>query len=484
MTILDLTLKEHLSAEDHSLKINPPVRYNLWLKLKQITPLVLGLSTFVMILYAITQHSLAILMAFYIFGLSGLVLVWRSGATSIRIFTIIYGIASIVAIMLSLILSNEYGVPYVGGGSDELHYERKGIEFAQYFGLFDYRTIRGGLVRVDHNSVGYVYLVGLLAKFSVIFGGFHTMVPRLFNAACLALLSVVVFNMGQRLRLHKLTALIAALFVGGLPLMMWVSVQTLRDIIQALLLVTLVFLWLPNHNSRWRYSLPVLLLLSGFAMLPIWEMRKAQALIFLVFAAFAIVTNRHSYKPLRFIFLSLPVFLISAYVITFFYGYLSKDVLFYLKLFEQYSEYRTLDTVGGGLSSIVFETAIFPFGWIYRVFYAIISPIPVSYDTIDRAWLSIGTIIHLLFLPFLWIGIKRGMQNSSWKLIMVAFLLLFVGMSMFTFTFRHIVQYLPFGVLLTAYGIEQYQGNYKYLCLIMGGTGFIMVLIYIILKTF
>ena len=64
MTILDLTLKEHLSAEDHSLKINPPVRYNLWLKLKQITPLVLGLSTFVMILYAITQHSLAILMAF------------------------------------------------------------------------------------------------------------------------------------------------------------------------------------------------------------------------------------------------------------------------------------------------------------------------------------------------------------------------------------------------------------------------------------
>ena len=411
MTILDLTLKEHLSAEDHSLKINPPVRYNLWLKLKQITPLVLGLGTFVIILYAITQYSLAILMAFYIFGLSGLVLVWRSGATSIRIFTIIYGIASIVAIMLSLILSNEYGVPYVGGGSDELHYERKGIEFAQHFGLFDYRTIRGGLVRVDHNSVGYVYLVGLLAKFSVIFGGFHTMVPRLFNAACLALLSVVVFNMGQRLRLQKHTALIAALFVGGLPLMMWVSVQTLRDIIQALLLVTLVFLWLPNHNSRWRYSLPVLLLLSGFAMLPIWEMRKAQALIFLVLAAFAIITNRHSYKPLRFVFLSLPVFLISAYVIAQFYGYLSKNVLYNLELFELYSEYRIGDSVGGGLSSIVFETAIFPFGWIYRVLYALISPIPVSYDTIDKAWLSIGTIIHLLFLPFLWIGIKQGIHH-------------------------------------------------------------------------
>ena len=44
---------------------------------------------------------------------------------------------------------------------------------------------------------------------------------------------------------------------------------------------------------------------------------------------------------------------------------------------------------------------------------------------------------------------------------MVAFLLLFVGMSMFTFTIRHIVQYLPFGVLLTAFGIEKYQGNYK-----------------------
>ena len=484
MTISNLSLKENLPVESFSLKTNPPKRYNLWLKLEQIAPLAIMLGTFVMILYAMTQHSLPTLIAFYTFGISGLAMVWRSGGTSIRIFIIIYGMSSIVAVMLSFILSNEYGVPYVGGGSDELHYERKGIEFAQRLGLFDYGAIRGGIVNRDHNSVGYVYLVGLLAKFSAVFGSFHTMVPRLFNAACLALLSVVVFNMGQRLRLQKHTALIAALFVGGLPLMMWVSVQTLRDIVQTLLLVTLVFLWLPDNNSRWRYSLPVLLLMSSFIMFPIWEMRKAQALVFLVFAAFAIVTNRHSYNPLRFFFLSLPVFLISVYIIALFYSILSKDVFYILDLLKYYSDYRSGDSVGGGLSSIVFETSTFPFGWIYRSLYALISPIPLSYVPVYKAWLSLGTIIHLLFLPFLWIGIKNGMGHHSWRLIVVAFLLLFVGMSMFTFTIRHIVQYLPFGVLLTAFGIEKYQGNYKYLCLMMGGTGFIMILVYIIVKIF
>ena len=59
-----------------------------------------------------------------------------------------------------------------------------------------------------------------------------------------------------------------------------------------------------------------------------------------------------------------------------------------------------------------------------------------------------------------------------------------MGMSMFSFTIRHIVQYLPFGVLLIALGIEQYQGNYKYLSLAMGGIGVIMGFIYIIIKTF
>jgi len=38
--------------------------------------------------------------------------------------------------------------------------------------------------------------------------------------------------------------------------------------------------------------------------------------------------------------------------------------------------------------------------------------------------------------------------------IMVPFLLLFIGMTMFTFTVRHITQFMPFGILLAALGLS------------------------------
>ena len=423
-------------------------------------------------------------MAYLVFGLTGLAIVWRGGGTPVRIYFTIYGLAALAAVTLGWVFSNDYGVPYDVGGSDELHFEEKGIEFAQHFGLFDYGAIRGGIVSEGHNSVGYVYLIGLLAKFSAVFGGFHTMVPRLFNAVVLALLSVVVFQMGQRLRLQKRTAITAALFVGGLPLMMWVAVQTLRDIFQTLLIVTLVFLWLPDQYNRWRYSLPILMLLSLLLLLPVWEMRKPQALVALVFMAFAIIANRRSFKPLKLVFLILPIALAGVYLIWLFYDLLSIDVFNALDSIERYAELRGASGTGGGLSSIVFETPLFPIGWCYRMAYALVSPIPVVFSPIDKAWLSLGTVIHLLFLPFMWVGFKRGIRHSAWRLIAAAFVLLFIGMAMFTFTIRHMVQYLPFGILLAALGFELYRGDPRRIWLVMGATGAVLGVTYLMLKGF
>ena len=84
-------------------------------------------------------------------------------------------------------VKREPGFLYFLRGSDELHYEEVGLAFAQTLDLFDYIGIRGNLVPVWHNSVGYIYVVGVLDKFALLFGEAHTMVPRLFNAAMLGL---------------------------------------------------------------------------------------------------------------------------------------------------------------------------------------------------------------------------------------------------------------------------------------------------------
>ena len=459
-----------------------PRKYFRSISLKMGSALAIWLGTLLITRYGYNQASLVTLMAYATFFLAGFAVVWRSGATSIRIFATVYGTATVATVALAWIFTNAYGVPYWNGGSDELHYEEAGIEFAQRFGLFDYGAIREGIVQEWHNSVGYIYLMGLQVKFSELFGGFHTMVPRLLNAACLALLSVMVFNIGLRLRLQKRIAIAAALFSGCLPLMMWVSVQTLRDIIQTLLLVTLVYLWVPDHKNRWRYSVPVLILLSVLLLLPIWELRKPQAFVALAIMAFAIVSNRSSYKPMQLVLLTLPIAMACAHLISLFYAVLNKDVLDFIDATESYAELRGTGGTGGGLSSIVFETPLFPIGWLYRTTYALISPLPVEFLPIDKAWLSLGTVIHLLFLPFMWMGLKRAFWHQAWRLIAGAFVLLFIGMAMFTFSSRHITQYLPFAILLAALGYENYLGDHRRVWLAMGALGAAMGVTYVVLK--
>jgi hypothetical protein len=426
--------------------------------------------------------SLATLVAYAIFGFLGFALVWCLGGKSIRIFAIVYGTATVAAVVLAEIFTASYGVPYMEGGSDELHFEEVGVKFSQNYGILNYGDIRGNLVDQWHNSIGYIYLIGLLAKFSAWFGGFHTMVPRLFNAACLGILSVLVYQTGLRLRLQNRTAVAAALFAGCLPLMVWVSVQTLRDLLQSLLIMSLVNIWLPNQNNRWRFSLPVLISLSFLLMMPIWEMRKPQALVALIFIAFAIMSNRRSFKPLQFILLTLPIAVAAAYLIAMFYTLLHTDILDLIDSIDSYAEMRGEGGTGGGLSSIIFESSLFPIGWLYRIAYALATPLPVEFLPIDKAWLSIGTVVHFMFLPFLLIGLRKAIGYPAWRLIVVAFILLFIGMAMFTFTARHITQYLPLAILLTALGFESHRGDLQKIFLTTGIIGGCLGLTYIVLK--
>jgi VanZ family protein len=62
--------------------------------------------------------------------------------------------------------------------------------------------------------------------------------------------------------------------------------------------------------------------------------------------------------------------------------------------------------------------------------------------------------------------------------------MLFVGMAMFTFTIRHITQYLPLGILIAALGYEHYRGDRNVVFLKMGGLIGLMAILYMSLKVF
>jgi len=454
-------------------------------QLKRFTPIMVVIGAIVMTAYAALQGSLSVFIAYSCFGFVGFaIVIFTTGYTQARIYLTIYGMAAIAAVVLAWDYTNAYGAPYWGGGSDEFFFENNGIAYAQKYGVFDYSSIRGDLVYEWESTVAYIYIIGLLAKFSELFGGFHTMVPRLFNAMCLSLIAALSYQLCIRLQLKHSSAIIAAFSSGAFPYLMWISVQSLRDIIQALLVLLVAYLWVPDRDGRWLYPIPLLILMSVLSVVPLWEMRKGQAIVVLLLVGVSFITNRRSWTPLNLLMLTPIYSAIAVYGIVTYYPVFEDAYSLYTKAAPEYAEYQAR---GGtqqtsGLSAAVFQAPLFPVGWLFRFVYALISPLPTTVWPLYYGWLSAGTIIQIVFLPFLFIGLRYSLQSSQWRIIGLAFLSFFVAMSMFTFTIRHSTYWMIFAIPLVALGWERYTGNHLKLIKLMAVLASSFGLAYFVLK--
>lgn len=446
--------------------------------LRSASSLAMFFSATVITIFSLAEMSLAVLIAFLLFVVVGLMITCKFDRTSARIFLVVYGVGVIATIILYYHYIATYGVPYLLGGSDDLHYEEFAGNFSRQFGLLDYSAIRKDLGLSWHNSVGYIYLVGILYRFSGLFGGFYTMIPRLFNLMCLGLISVGIYKISLLLSLRQRTAVIAALFAGLLPLMVYTSAHTYRDIFISVWFVWLVYLWTSVGRAVDRRSFIVPMLFTLIAMGILFEFRKGQAVV-VALIGFIGLLSRKQYTGINVIGVTLALIIAGAFCFIF-AEYIDQEMAELFRQGVSYSEYRVEET-GGGLSAVVFKTHP-PMGYLLRVAYALISPLPVLSSKLYEIWLSVGTIIQFFFIPFLFIGIVKSIRNRSHWVLLCAFVTLFVGMAMFTFQIRHIVQCLPFAVILASIGYEQYRSCRATIFGSMGLLGIAMAMMYLLIK--
>ncbi|SKB93550.1 hypothetical protein [Daejeonella lutea] len=445
-----------------------------------VCKLVVLLSYLMMAGFSVYELSPAILLSYIIFGFAGLVITFKIDRQATGIFLTVYALCTLFATLLYFHYFNIYGTPYWSGGSDELEYERLGKEFADKYGILEYGSIRGNLVPLWHNSVGYIYLVGLLTKLSQTLGGEHTMVVRIFNSGCLSMISVMVYCLAKRLDLRNNIAFWAAMFAGCLPLMMWTAGQSLRDILVSMLLFIGIFVWSPDHSGKQKYPLFYILVVTLFLALFLFELRRAQAFVLLLVATIGLLTGSDKrYRWVRILWILL-MSLIGIWMVIKFSAILNSDFKLILMSSDAYSTYRTEER-GGGLSTIVFSSSP-PWSYFLRTAYALVSPLPVISYKLYVIWLSIGTIVHIFYLPFFFKGISVSIRNKSWWIVLSGLVMLFIGMAMFTFTSRHITQYLPLAVLITALGYSRYRGVHKNAFFRMGGIIGVMCFLYVGLK--
>lgn len=442
------------------------------------------ISTFSILLFSFYAKSISVFSCFIFFGCIGCLFSSFQKRIGIKIFTFVYSISTIFSIILFFLFELQYGSPYQGGGSDGIAYEGFASEIKNLIIYYDAKEIGSIINQPYHNSKGYIYIISILMKISDLFGGFHTMIPRLFNAALLSLCSVLTFNIAKKVTLERRQAINCALVIGLFPIMLYTAVQPYRDIIILFILLLSVLLALNFIESKFNLNKFIIFVCYCFLVIVILEIRQLNVInVVSMFLAALLIKVLHLKRisNLHILFTAIATGLLIAII----YSSNLAIVLEFINTLDSSQSHLSdgVDRAGeGGLSLILFNLPS-PFKYFASTLYSFITPLPILY-TIGFEWnfLSLGTIYQFLFIPFVLLGVKSTFRSREMLPLLLMFMITYVGYVFGSFTFRHITYIVPFAAIYGSIGYEKYKHLRKFIWFIAGWLLVFLVLTYYSIK--
>jgi hypothetical protein len=369
------------------------------------------------------------------------------------IFLLVYCLSTLAAFAYFASNSLSYELPYYLGGSDDLNYEDDGRRFVELLEPQQYSMIRGHVVPDSHNSVGYVYVVGILIWVGDWFGGFHTMLPKLLNTFSLGIIAVLVYRLMLQFGKSQNVSLTCALAASLMPGMLFPASHTFRDILIALTLVLMLFLLTVRRSSIISRVMTVLAIALALAFL--YELRTQTALLagICIFVSILVIPSRGSAATIAKMVLSLVFLGLALQYVGVISEVLSPEqVIFYLEL---YGELR------GGYESFtakIFEIPL-PLGFVPRFIYGLFSPLPGFSLTLVNVFSAISVVIVIALFPVFVNGVRRVIAiRHLWPLVFFA-AIGFLPFALVTGALRNIPYYWPFFVMIAGIGFESRQGG-------------------------
>jgi hypothetical protein len=433
----------------------------IFILLKKYSLLISLLSFSCVILFSLYSFQFSIFVTFLILYVVGLLLSSFYGYTGLCIFKLIYCNASIFSIVFFFIFKWQYGIPYGSGGSDSLAYEEYASIIANSILSYDSDAIGIAIDMPFHNSKGYVYFISILIRFSEFFGGFHTLIPRLVNSFLLGICSILIFGISKKILLNQIQSLNISLITGLFPIMIYVAIQSYRDIPILFIILSSVYLSLIflTNSSVFKY------IFISIAFIPLFlamqELRLLSVINLYIIIIVTIILKIFSIKIIKNFYLTF--FCLISYVLFVYIKNIELNI--FLALIDKLDSSSNHLSEGvdrakeGGLSLILFNLS-FPLKEIASVFYSFITPLPIIYTSdIDWNFLSLGTIYQFIFIPFIFWGIFNSFRSSIMFPILIIFLLTYGGYVFGSFTFRHITYFVPFAAI---YGVIGYQYLKRY----------------------
>ncbi len=343
-----------------------------------------------------------------------------------------------------------YGVPFMSGGTDDYRFElaRKLLVDEE---ISSNLQLIGTYLEYANNSKGYIVFLVWVTRFAELFGSYDTVIPRMLNIYFLN--SVALISLGMFYRnfdCKKNFSLFIFYSIAIFPNALFISAHVFRDVYVLFLLVVMINIWdLGITRNRITFFHVILTAyiayLLYFARFEMIFISLSSVMILMLFK-----TRKVPFNRLKRNLITLAVSLIAIYVV------FSLDLVdIIISRFSSYTDYRL--NRSDGLSNFVFGSDLFPFGFILRYGYALISPFPsyvigifslrLSAMNLINIIVSIGTIYQIYLLPFLFKNIKKV------NYFLILFLLLLSIIAFTTFTFRHFVLLYPFMIILSAIGL-------------------------------
>jgi hypothetical protein len=402
--------------------------------------------------FSLQQSSFAVVMVFLLFSVFGLTLLIGSQLQR-AIFLFVYSLSVIIALLFFASNLRMYELPYYQGGSDDLNYEAEGVEFSEQLQIWDYSKIRGNVVQQNHNSVAYVYVVGVMVVAGEALGGFHTILPKLLNCFCLAIIAIIVYRLMLLIGSSRKIATGCAISAALMPGMVFPASHTFRDVLISFLLVSVVFFLVAvNRKHMGRV---VAYLMIGMLLVFLYELRTQTALMTGVGVALSILLSP-SRGPRDLVGKSVTVVGFAAMAAHF--AGLVRDafspdqLMFYLDL------YGRLRGGHESLTAAIFEIPL-PWGFIPRLFYGLFSPLPGLSFSLMNVLFFFSVIVLLALFPFFMNGLRLVVgRRSIWALVVFA-AIGFLPFALVTGAVRNIPYYWPFFVMIAGIGAEGRPGS-------------------------
>lgn len=339
----------------------------------------------------------------------------------------------------------DYGVPYWVPGSDDMMLESDARQCVakDYHSVYD--MVNGDTSREKlHNTKGYVIFLSYLIRIGDMFGGYHTMVPRIVNIFLLNISALLIVRMFlEKCNGGKGQACLLLILIALFPNSLYIASHVYRDVVAAFFLVALYYLcdrkWKANKVVGYVFIAALLLYCAYWIRESLLVFSTGIILVSMLFKLPKKTRRRQQVTAA-----SLAIVTVCIVVAVFALMRFGNTIVYYL---TRYTE--RLSSSESGIVAAIYSLPLFPIGIPARFIAYLLTPFYygtvfninewfVSTYSICNVVVSFGTVYLVSQYYYL---VKGWFANR--KAIMVAVLLV-MGISLTTFGYRHVVMVYPF----------------------------------------